>query len=238
MGFFVKHLKATRSGFLVMLAMQSFLFLFGFAIVLIINATINHDRDYALIGSLMALIASLFGGMLRGNGAMNRYRTAVSMGHTRRAYLLAAPFITALNCGAGIVFAWVLGRFELWVYHILYPGWEMEFDVISMMKWWHFLLFILGVCALDYVLGAVQLRFGTKGFAFIWFPLCFSGVFMNATVGAAQEGSTSLLAQLGRGILFVAGLLRPAMWAAIGIVLLLVLLALSTMWYRKAEIRS
>ena len=237
MDFFVKHLKATRSGFAVMLIMQGFLFLFGFAIVLIINATVNHDNDYALIGSFMALIASVFGGLLRGNGGMNRYRTAVSMGHPRRAYLLADPFITALNCAAGIVFAWILSKFELWVYHALYPGWEMEFDVIGMMKWWYFLLFIAGVCLIDYFMGAVHLRFGAKGFAIIWFPLCFSGVFINATVGAAQEGRTSLLSQLGRGILFVAGLLRPAMWAAVGIVILLVLLALSTVWYRKAEIR-
>lgn len=237
MDFFVKHLKATRSGFLIMLIIQGFLFLFGFAIVLIINAKINHDRDYALIGSMMALIASIFGGLLRGNGGMNRYRTAVSMGYTRRAYLLADPLITALNCAVGIVFAWLLSKFELWVYHALYPGWEMEFDVISMMKWWYFLIFIVVVCIFDYFLGAVQLRFGTKGFAIIWFPLCFSGVFMNATVGAAQEGRTSLLSQLGRAILFVVGLLRPAMWAAVGIALLLALLTLSTMWYRKAEIR-
>lgn len=237
MDFFVKDLKATRSGFLITLVMQGFLFLFGFLIVLIINATVNHDQDYALIGSMMALAISLFGGLLRGNGGMNRFRTAVSMGCTRRSYILADPFITALNGVAGIAFAWLLSKFELLVYRALYPGYEMDFDVIALMKWWHFLLFIVGVCIVDYLMGALQLRFGTKGFAIVWFPLCFSGVFINATVGAAQEGRSSLLSQLGRAILFVAGLLSPAMWAAVGIVILLVLLAFSTMWYQKAEIR-
>lgn len=237
MDFFIKHLKATRSGFAIMLIMQAFMFLFGFLIVVVINAFLNDGQDYALIGSMMALITPLFGGMLRGSGAMNRYRTAVSMGHTRRAYILADPLITALCTLVGIAFAWILSKLELWAYHTLYPGWEMDFDIVGMMKWWHFLLLIVGVCAFDYLLGALQLRFGTKGFMVVWFPLCFSGLIINSTVGAAQEGSTSLLAQLGRGILFVAGLLRPAMWAAVGAVILLVLLILSTMCYRKAEIR-
>lgn len=238
MAFFVKHLKATRSGFWIMPAMQGFVFLFGLLMVLSINAFINDDRDYALIGSLMALAVSVFGGLLRGGSAVSRYRITISMGYPRRAYLLADPLITALNCVEGVIFSWVLSKFELWLYQTLYPGWEMEFDIIGMMKWRHFLLFIVGACILDYLIGAMMLRFGNKGIAIICCPLSFSGVFLNATVGAARAGSTSLLAQLGRGMLFVAGLLRPAMWAAVGAALLLVLLVFCTLWYRKAEIRT
>lgn len=237
MNFFVKHLKATRSGILIMLAMQSFLFLLGFLIVLGINAFINKDRDYAAIGSMMALMGSVFAGLLRGSGGMNRYRTAVSMGRTRRSYLLADPAITALICALGLGFAWLLDRFEVWVYSLLYPGWNLDFDIISLMKWWYYLLFIAGTCILDFCLGALQLRFGAKGFAIVWFPLCFSSIILNSTVGAAQEGSTSLLAQIGRGILFIAGLLSPAIWAVVGIVILLVLVVLSAVCYSRAEIR-
>ena len=238
MNFFIKHLKATRSGFWILPAMQGFVFLFGFLMVLAINMFVNDEQDYALIGSLMALAVSVFGGLLRGGSTMNRYRIAVSMGCTRRSYLLADPMITALNCAEGIAVAWILSKFELLAYHTLYPGWEMEFDFISMMKWWHFLILIAVACILDYFLGALLLRFGSKSIAVFCCPLGFSGVFLNATVGAARQGSASLLAQLGRGMLFVARLLRPTMWAAVGIVILLVLLALSTMWYRKAEVRA
>lgn len=238
MDFFVKHLKATRSGFWIMLVMQGFVFLFGLLMVVCINLFVNEDRDYALIGSLMALVVPAFGGIARGNGAMNRYRIAVSMGYPRWFYLLADPFITALNCAEGIVFAWILSKVELWVYHALYPGWEMEFDLIDMMEWWNFLLLIVGSCFLDYLLGALILRFGNKAFTILFCPLGLSGVFLNATVGAARRGSASLLAQLGRGLLFVAGLLRPAMWAAVGAIILLALLILSTMCYRRAEVRT
>ena len=78
MKFFVKHLKANRSGVLIMLIFQTVLFLMGFLMVLAINAFINEDRDYAAIGGMMALMATVFGGLARGNGGMNRYRTAVS----------------------------------------------------------------------------------------------------------------------------------------------------------------
>lgn len=237
MDFFVKHLKATRSGFLVVPVMQGSVFLFGLMMVIIINLFVNDEQDYALIGSLMALLVSTFGGVVRGNGTANRYRTAISMGCTRKSYLMTDPFVTALNCGEGVVFAWVLSKIEMGIYHVLYPGWEMEFDFIGMMEWWHFLLLIAGGCLLDYLLGALMLRFGYKAFSILCLPLGFSGVFLNATVGAARHGSTSLLAQVGRGMLFIAGLLSPAAWAAVGIVFLLVLVGLSTWYYRVSEVR-
>lgn len=237
MRFFVKDLKATRSGFLIMMVFETFMFLFGFLMVVIINATVNHDPDYACIGSMMALMMGVFAGLLRGGGGLNRFRTAVSMGQTRRSYILADPFVTALHCGLGLVFAWILSKFEIWIYSLLYSGWELDFDFVGMLKWWHYLLLIAGACLMDFIFGAIQVRFGAKGFLVIWLPLCFSGMIFNSTVGAAQKGSTSLLAQIGHGILFIAGLLRPAMWAALGIVLLAAGLAFCVRFYWRAEIK-
>ena len=45
------------------------------------------------------------------------------------------------------------------------------------------------------------------------------------------------MAQIGKGILFLIQVLSPTMWAAVGITLLLALLALSVLCYRKAEVR-
>ena len=237
MNFFIKHLKVNRSGVLVMLAFQAGLFLMGLLIVVVVNATINDDRDYAAIGGMMALMATLFGGLVRGSGAMNRCRMAVSMGHTRLSYMLADPVVTFLNTLVGIVFAWLLNKFELWLYGVLYPGWELDFDVFVAMKWWYYLVFILAICALDFCFGALQIRFGNKGFAAIWFPLCFAPMIIGNSVDAVRDGSTSLLAQIGRGILFLIELLSPAMWAAVGIVLALGLLVLSVLCYRRAEVK-
>jgi len=235
--FFIKHLKVNRDGVLVMMAFQLALFLTGVLIVVAINATVNEDRDYAAIGGMMALMATLFGGLVRGSGGMNRYRMAVSMGHTRLNYMLADPVITAFNTLVGIGFAWLLDKFELWLYSVLYPGWELDLDVFAVMKWWYYPIFIAVICVLDFCLGALQLRFGNKGFAAIWFPLCFAPMIVGNSVDAVRDGSSSLLAQIGKGILFLIHLLSPAAWAAVVIALALGLLVLSVLCYRKAEVR-
>lgn len=237
MSFFLRHLRANRSGVLVMLAFQGGLFLFGFLLVVIVNAFLNDEQDYAAIGSMMALMGAVFGGLLRGQGAPARYRMALSMGHTRRSYILADPVITALNCLVGIGAAWLLSKLEMWVYGLLYPGWECDFDVIAMFKWWYVPILVAAVCLLDFCLGALQLRFGPKGFAAIWFPLCFGPMIVANSLDAAEEGGTSLLARIGHGIFFLAGLLSPAMWAAAGAALLLALVALSALCYSRSEIR-
>ena len=75
MKFFVRHLRATRSGILVMLAIQGSVFLFGVLMVLGINAFLNEDRDYAAIGSMMALLGGVLGGGIAGGyGASVRYQ--------------------------------------------------------------------------------------------------------------------------------------------------------------------
>lgn len=237
MKFFMKHLKVNRSGVLMMMAFQLGLFLMGVLIVVAINAFVNEDQDYAAIGGMMALMATLFGGLVRGSGGMNRYRMAVSMGQTRLSYMLADPVVTLLNTLVGIVFAWLLDKFELWLYGVLYHGWEMDLDVFSMMQWWYYPIFILAICILDFCFGALQVRFGNKGFAAVWFPLCFLPMIVGNSVNAAREGGSSLLAQIGRGVVFLIQLLSPAMWAAVGIVVVLGLLVLSVLCYRKAEVR-
>lgn len=102
MKFFMKDLRATRNGLLIMLGFQALLFLCGVVIVLVINATVNKDQDYAAIGSMMALIGTVFGGLARNNGSCCRYRLAICMGNTRRSYLLTDPLITALIVLVGI----------------------------------------------------------------------------------------------------------------------------------------
>ncbi len=238
MDFFVKHWKVNRSGMLMMLAFQLGLFLMGVVMVLGINAFLNDDRDYAAVGGMMALMATVMGGLTRGSAGMIRYRLAVSMGYTRRAYMLVDPVLTLMNCIVGVVFAWVLNQLELRLYAAIYPGWEVDLDIFSVMEWWHCLVLILGVCLLDFLFGALLLRFGTKGFAAMWFPLCFLPLIIMKSADAAKDGSTSLLAQIGRGIAFLIGLLSPAMWCAAGILLALALLVLSALCYGRAEIKA
>ena len=158
MDFFLRHLRANRSGILIMLAAQFGLFLFGIILVMIINRFINEELDFATVGSMMALMGSVFGGLLRGSGGTVRYRMAVCMGRTRRSYILADPVITALNCLVGIGFSWVLSKVELALYTALYPGWVCSMDLSVIFQWKFVLVIVAGVCFLDFCLGALQLR--------------------------------------------------------------------------------
>lgn len=237
MEFFTRHLRANRSGVLIMLGVQFGLFLFGVFLVLLINHFFNDETDFATIGSMMALMGSVFGGLLRGSGGPVRYRMAVGMGHTRRSYILADPVITALNCLVGIGFSWVLSKVELALYGLLYPGWECDLDLNVVFQWKVILLIVAGVCFLDFCLGALHLRFGAKGFTAVWIPLCFTPMVYGQVIRTLEEGGDSLLAQLGRAVLFVAGLLPPMAWAVTGVLLLVAILALSVQCYRRAEVR-
>lgn len=238
MKFFVRHLRATRSGILMMLAIQGSVFLFGVLMVLGINAFLNEDQDYAAMGSMMALLGGVLGGGIAGGyGASVRYRMAVSMGRTRTSYILSDPVVTALHSLLGIGTAWVLNRLELWLYGLLYPGWELSLDVFSYFEWYYVPILASAVCVISFCLGALQLRFGPKGFAAVWFPLCFGPMIASNSIAAVKNGSDSLLAQIGRGLLFLAGLLRPGAWRAVGAVVLLALVALSAVCYRRAEVR-
>ena len=237
MDFFLRHLRANRSGIPIMLAAQFGLFLFGIILVMIINRFINEELDFATVGSMMALMGSVFGGLLRGSGGTVRYRMAVCMGRTRRSYILADPVITALNCLVGIGFSWVLSKVELALYTALYPGWVCSMDLSVIFQWKFVLVIVAGVCFLDFCLGALQLRFGAKGFAAVWLPLCFFPMIFGQAARAVEAGSNSLLGRLSRVVLFVAGLLPPPVWIAVGVLLGLALLAASVQCYRRVEVR-
>lgn len=236
MRFLKKHFQVSRSAALMMLAFQLGFFLFGIALVAVVNAFFNEDRDYAPIGSLMAAIGIFAGALPRGGGAASRFRLAISMGQTRRDFLLVDPLLTVLTSLFGVGAAWCLLQVEIWLYSLLYPGYENGLDLAAAFRWRYILPLVLGMALLDLFLGAVQIRFGLKGFAALWIPLCFAPLVITQAVDAAQSGGGSLLAGLGRGIIALLAL-GAAVWTAIGAAAVLALLVFSGFSYCRAEIR-
>ena len=110
-------------------------------------------------------------------------------------------------------------------------------DLSVIFQWKFVLVIVAGVCFLDFCLGALQLRFGAKGFAAVWLPLCFFPMIFGQAARAVEAGSNSLLGRLSRVVLFVAGLLPPPVWIAVGVLLGLALLAASVQCYRRIEVR-
>ena len=73
-----KYVRAVKKQFLYMLWLQLGMFVIGVALVIIINGLFNEDRDYACMGTLMALSGLIVGEALQLNNV--DFRLAVLMG--------------------------------------------------------------------------------------------------------------------------------------------------------------
>ncbi len=235
---FLQYIKVNRKAPLYMILWQLSFFLFGVSIVLVINRFINSDPDYACMGSLFALMAMLVGGLARGNTTLStRFNMAVSMGQTRRFFLLWDTVISLAVCLLGAVVAWGLYQLETLLYGALYPGFEngMPLDVVYR---WQILVpaaVVLSVGAL--VFGALQLRFGLKAFGTVWLIFCFSFMVIPRAINAALDGGTSLLARIGGGIIWLVQALEPEMWGSLGTFLLTVLTVWSVRYFWRAPVK-
>ena len=212
--------------------------LFGVILVLLINMTVNDERNYACMGTLFSLAGILPGTLLRGNQSGHvRFRLAVTMGQTRRSFLLWDTVITILVAFVGVFAAWVLWHGEVGLYCLLYPGYTNDIPMEAVFRW-QIIAALLGALPMVtlFFTGVTQ-RFGTKGFGMLWLLLWGGCMLIPSALGSAADGGTSLLARLGGGILWAAGLLSPTAWAAIGAALLLLALAAGVQCLKKAEVR-
>jgi len=235
---FLQYCKVNRKAPLYMVLWQLGFFVFGVAMVLIINRFLNDDKDFACMGALLALIATLVGSLARGNTTLStRFSLAVSMGQTRRFFLLWDTVISLLVCLLGMVTAWGFYHLELLLYGALYPGFENGMPLDVVYRWQILLPAALVLSVASLVFGAVQLRFGLKGFGTVWLIFCASSMVLPRAIEAALEGSTSLLARLGGGVLWLARALPPAAWAGLGGAVLLALTVWSFRYFWRAAVK-
>lgn len=232
----MKYIRANIFAPLYTLLWQSIFFGVGVVMVLVINAFLNEDPDFACMGALMALMAAVVGSLARGNlNGHTRFRLAVSMGNTRKSYLLCDPIVCALNTGVGIFAAWLLYQGEQVLYRVLYPGFSNDLPLDVVFSWKVILAIVAGTVVLDLVMSALMQRFGTKGFLVAWFIFCAGFMILPRLVDAHQSGSTSILARLGGALMTAIVTIPVKGWIAIGIAFVLGLVAFSVDTFRKAE---
>lgn len=235
---FLKYARISKHAPLYMLCWQLGFFVLGVIMVLGINALFNDEMTYACIGAMMAAIATIVGVLARGNSTVNsRFSIAVSMGQTRRSFLLWDTVLTVLNIGLGLLASWCLYQLENILYRALYPGFENDMPLDGLFRWQVLLPIAVGLCVFSLVMGAVQQRFGVKGFGVLWIIFCLSFMLLPQAIARAADGGTSLFARIGAGLLWLIRLLSPAMWACVGAAVLLALLIASVLCFAKAEVR-
>lgn len=240
---FKQYLRVYRTAPLTLLLWQCAFLLFGVLMVVIINATINDDLDYAPMGTMLALVATIPGLLLMDNlmgGA--RFRLAVTMGQTRRAYLLGDTAVGVLMVLLALVSANVIFHLEMGFYHLIYPGYTPDPEFLSAIQSVLTNGKILLPAALAILLGQVvltgfALRFGNTVFNIVWVVLCIVPFLLGQAVGQYKHGGTSLIARLGGAVCRTAAMLSPAVWACAGAAVGALLLALSVRWFLRAEVR-
>lgn len=234
----MKYIRANRTAPLYMLLWQSVFFALGVAMVLIINAILNEEPNYACIGSLLALVATLFGTIARNNLSSHvQFRLAVSMGETRRSFLLCTPIITAGISLFGFFTAWLLYLAEKALYTAIYPDFVNDMPMEDVFSGGVILCLVAGTVVLDLVMSALMQRFGSRGFLSIWLLFCGLFMILPRMIDAYQSGSTSILARTGGFILTAIITIPVKGWIAIGIIFVLALLVFAVNTFRKAEVR-
>ena len=212
--------------------------LFGVILVLIINATVNDEQDYAYMGTLFSLAGVLPGVLFRGNKMSNiRFRLAVTMGQSRKSFLLWDTAMTLLVTCICLFSSWLLWHAEVWLYTLLYPGYGSEIPMDSVYRWQIVLAVLLILPAVIIFFTGITQHFGTKGFGVLWILLWGGCMLIPASLSSAVEGGTSLLARLGGGLLWAAGILPPVAWAVVGAVIVIAAAIIGVLYLRTAEVK-
>lgn len=233
-----QYFKAARRDPLWALGWVMGFWLFGVMLVLIINATVNDEQDYACMGTLFSLAGVLPGVLLRGNtNGFVRFRLAVTMGQTRKSFLLWDTVITLLVAGMGILVSWVLWYAETGLYSLLYPGYTNDIPLELVFRWQILVALLVALPVVTIFFTGITQHFGMKGFGVLWILLWAGCMLIPAAVSGASEGGTSLLARLGNGVLWLAGALSPAAWAGVGVVLLIALMIVGVQCLSRAEVK-
>lgn len=234
----VKYIKANRSAPLFTLAWQGAFFLMGFIMVIIINTFINEDPNYGCMGTMLVLCAVAISTFARGNlGGNTRFSLAVSMGQTRRSYVLFDSLITLLTGGMGMTVAWCAYQLESRLYAVLYPGFVNDMPLDAFFRLKYILPILLALVLLELVFTAITLRFGTNTFRVIWLVFCFSFMIIPRTIHAYVDGSSSLFARIGGALVWIARILPVKIWIGVGCAGILTVLFLAINVFRKAEVK-
>ena len=176
----------------------------GVAMVLALTAFLFEPGDgYVLFGSVFSFIGALAGIVssrnLNGN---TRFSLAVSMGQTRKAFLL---WNSALKVGESIgamLLIYLLSQVESGLYQYLFPGEENVLQFVGEMflgKWtvWILAGSAVGFALVDLLLMSLMLRFGMKVLYVIIFSACFLPGLCSKAATAYETQDSTLMAQLG-----------------------------------------
>jgi len=220
-----------------MLALTAGTFALGTAVTLLTVAILRPD-DFGMVGGTLSLVGIFIAILVRNNlNPHTRLFLALSMGQTRRDFLVYNTLYTVVESLLLCGLAWVLCHVELGVYRFLLPGMENDFNILGFFRPVYLTAFTVGLVVLNLLWTALMGRFGVKGFLFTWLPFWLILMLVGPAIDAAQSGKGSLLALLGRGLLWVIDACSSVPWQALLGAALLLPTAAALLMLRKIPVK-
>lgn len=204
---FMRTLKqvylANKKDILIYLLVALIVGIIGIGMVILVMAVEGSGESYAQMGALMSLMISLILFFFAGIFSVGyEFNLAVSMGKTRKWFLLAEYLMLVLDIAAPMLVIIGIGFAENLLYERLYPGAECEFFIVnSLLQPKVILSIVLGGAMVVLLLGALVTRFATKAAWIVWALWMVVCIGFSKLVPVMTDTPDSALAVSVRGIM-------------------------------------
>ena len=174
---FKKDLRLHGTAVPALLGIQLGAFVLGVVMVLVIMHTEEDPGAWFCMGTLIAGLVLVGGGLfLTAFGYPQEFMLALSMGRTRKAFMLSYYLRMLMLLAAGCLLVVLLHRVELLLYGWMFPlyGNEIYFSFLTDLRL--LLPLIFGLPVLSMFMGSLYGKYGKKGlfvFYFLWLFCCF-----------------------------------------------------------------
>lgn len=219
---FKKDLRLHGTAVPALLGIQLGAFVLGVVMVLVIMHTEEDPGAWFCMGTLIAGLVLVGGGLfLTAFGYPQEFMLALSMGRTRKAFMLSYYLRLVLLLAAGWLLVVLLHRAELLLYGWRFPLYGNEIYFSFLTDWRVLLPLFLVLPVISMFLGALYGKYGRKGllvFYFLWLFCCF----VLPRMFDEQPGE-GVLDQVAVGFLWVVQRVPVGAWIGFGAVSLVVM---------------
>lgn len=206
----VRDLKLQRDTFLWMLAIMAAAFAVGVGMVLLMVLRGGEDTWFCM-GTIYAMIVVVIFALLAGiSGFGTEFRMCLSMGGTRKAFLVSYALRQALLLAAGYAIVRLLYAAECALYGGIFSGMENDAPFTFLKSVWC-LPVLAGLRLLFLFLGSLTAKFGKKGMIVFWFLWLFCCLLLPRMF---DSDDTSALGAAANVVLAVILTVPPMVWAA------------------------
>lgn len=214
-----KDLRLHKSGFLALLAIMLGAFLFGMVLVSIIMYTDADSDTWFCMGTLLACIVLVVSGVIFAAFSYpQEFMLALSMGRTRKAFMVSYYVRIMLQLAVGWLLVLLLHQIELRTYTLMFYRYQNEVFFSFLTDWRVlvpvFLLLPIG----GMFLGALYGKFGKKGLLLFYFLWLFCCIVLPRMFH--EEPSEGALDQVAMGLLWTIQSVPVGVWIGIGTVAL------------------